>query len=556
MKSRIFHTFSLSTVFAALCAIGGVTSAQVIVPAGEELTLELGQSAIGETGIDGTTGSVHGSNGTAGGTAVIVSGLLNINGGTVDGGAGGNGGAGNQANFGSGGNGAAGGIGVQVIDDGSLNLTAGTVTTGANGNGGVGRFGGNGGGFNSGAGIDFAGNTLAIDNATVIGSSGGQGANASDGASFAQGGDGGAFAFIGPALQFRSGSATISNSTLIGGNGGDGGDGGVVTEDFGSPGGFGGDGSDALIQDGGSIAILSGSFTGGSGGNGGNATGLEAVAGDGGSGRQAVLQNGGQLAIQGGSFIGGDAGNAGIDGLGNPAEYNGYGGTGILSLGGDLNITAGTFTGSSSGDSPGDALAVQSIEDAININISGGTFTAGTSLAGDGRSALTISRRDFDVDAEISGGIFVGSTTSAGHAPALRVGNSSSTSNPANIEISGGQFTPASPTGGAAWINRNVALHLIGTEFLLNGQEIDGLIEDVPFVVTDRGEGVLLEAILFDGNTLRLGLDDNAAQAAHEGLYFDEASTLTITLVQRDDIFRDNFRQAVALADTASPKRW
>jgi len=152
--------------------------------------------------------------------------------------------------------------------------------------------------------------------------------------------------------------------------------------------------------------------------------------------------------------------------------------TSILSLGGDLIITAGTFTGSSSGDSPGDALAIQLVVDATNISISGGTFTAGTSLTGDVRPALTISRRNFDVNIEISGGIFVGSTTSAGHAPALRIGNSSSTSNPANIDISGDQCTPASTT---------------------------------------------------------------TPQAADDGLYLDEASPLTISLVKRDEIFRDNF---------------
>ena len=190
--------------------------------------------------------------GTAGGTAVIVSGLLNINGGTVDGGAGGNGGAGNQANFGSGGNGAAGGIGVQVIDDGSLNLTAGTVTTGANGNGGVGRFGGNGGGFNSGAGIDFAGKH--------------PGHRQRHGHRFQRRPGCQCIGWRQLCARWRrrrirlhrpgrsssdQAAPRFQNSTLIGGNGGDGGGGrrglspktSVLRVDF------GGDGSDALIQE-------------------------------------------------------------------------------------------------------------------------------------------------------------------------------------------------------------------------------------------------------------------------------------------------------------------
>ena len=128
--------------------------------------------------------------------------------------------------------------------------------------------------------------------------------------------------------------------------------------------------------------------------------------------------------------------------------------------------------------------------------------------------------------ARITGGTFAGGQGVDAPAPAFLLNGG------AEVTISGGDFV-AVPGGGAGVVFRGPTLDLLGTEFLLNGIAIAGLTADEPFVVTDRDASLTLTAVLLDGNTLTLGLDDdfNANGAGAAGRFFASDATLRLTLI-------------------------
>ena len=91
--------------------------------------------------------------------------------------------------------------------------------------------------------------------------------------------------------------------------------------------------------------------------------------------------------------------------------------------------------------------------------------------------------------------------------------------------ISGGTFTTASQTITAVAGSR---LNLIGTEFLVNGQQIGGLIYGTTLEMDTRG--MTLSGILADGSPLSVDLNSTDPFPA-QGDFIDPAALLTIRLI-------------------------
>ena len=144
------------------------------------------------------------------------------------------------------------------------------------------------------------------------------------------------------------------------------------------------------------------------------------------------------------------------------------------------------------------------------MTVEGGGFTNGFSVS-DGSLTITggeigdrLSTSFYGI-INLSGGI-VGSDFRAGNLSTInisggQVGTGFIASYGSEVNISGGAFGQAFTAYGGSTVN------LFVRELLLDGLPV-GLVEGVPFVVTDR-DGTLLTAILADGSSFDLTLNQN-----------------------------------------------
>jgi hypothetical protein len=95
------------------------------------------------------------------------------------------------------------------------------------------------------------------------------------------------------------------------------------------------------------------------------------------------------------------------------------------------------------------------------------------------------------------------------------------TSTNAIVNVSGGTFA------GSVQASIGSEFHLLGTEFLLDGIEIPGLVMDEPFTVTDRN--VTLSGVLADGTPFDFDLN---TQNAFNQDFFHHQALVTVTLVE------------------------
>jgi hypothetical protein len=180
---------------------------------------------------------------------------------------------------------------------------------------------------------------------------------------------------------------------------------------------------------------------------------------------------------------------------------------------GQLNVTGGTVNTTVAADggvttiSGGNFNASTSIRpNGGEVNITGGTFAGGCSLC------ITTAGSGSVVN--VSGGSF---GTSLNGLFAVAGAN-------AVINIFGGTFAPLMV------VRADNELHFFGTEFLLDGVPIEGLVYGQPFEIAQRN--VALSGLLADGSTL--GIDLNSVEMAGADAV-SPAALLTVTLILPGD---------------------
>lgn len=325
-----------SVALAALLALPGVASAQVVIGAGGGaggIVSTINGGAGGATGVrgqDGTAGLGGGGAGGAAGTIISP-----------------NGGDGNDGGLGGGGGGGGGGFSNSVSGDITI-----AISGGNGGNGGNAALGGGGGGGGGdGARISAVG-PVTVDAAV----SGGNGGN---GRIIAGGGGGGA------GVVLQGGGGLTVNAAVTGGNGGDGGSGSS---------GSGGGGAGVILQDGGNLTVTA-QITGGS------SPGL-GTEGQGDAGAGVVLGAAGSVTNAVGAAI-----------KGGNASFAGSGGAGVALLAGGTVVNAGTILGGNGGGSSTGGSSGVSSGGAGSGGAAGGTgapkvATGGAGITGAGLTII------------------------------------------------------------------------------------------------------------------------------------------------------------------------
>jgi hypothetical protein len=313
----------------------------------------------GGSGGEGYYGGRGGSGGSGGAGVVLSSGTL-TNGGSINGGLGGNG----VYGYSSSGNGGGGGVGVA--------LSSGTLTNTGSINGGVGGYGGYGGQFaflgGGGGGGGGAGVTVSSGTLTNFGSiNGGAGGVGGYGGYIARNGGSGGVGGVGVILS----SGTLTNQGITtGGAGGNGGPANIAASGAGGAGGAG------IYMQGGALTN-SNAIIGGSGGTSGG-PGTEYNVGCGAGGAGVTLSSG--TLTNDGSITGG-AGGVGING--GPYGVGGGGGGAGLTLSSGTSINDGHITGGAGGNGAyGYFSGGSGGAGGAGVTLSSGTLTNGGSITG------------------------------------------------------------------------------------------------------------------------------------------------------------------------------
>jgi len=185
------------------------------------------------------------------------------------------------------------------------------------------------------------------------------------------------------------------------------------------------------------------------------------------------------------------------------------------SLGSIVNITGGTLRTSER------SLSSGAIKDGGTMNISGGIIDFGDPSAAFKDTGLGI-RVELGGVLNISGGNFEGSSGggSAGARGGIFVEEGGS------VNISGGSFDFGRVTSGRLFGGRLLAsegsqLNLIGTEFLLDGELLENLAIEQPFIITNRD--LTLSGTLLDGSRFSFDLSAFAFDIS-------DSATLSVTL--------------------------
>ncbi len=208
------------------------------------------------------------------------------------------------------------------------------------------------------------------------------------------------------------------------------------------------------------------------------------------------------------------------------------------SISGDANISAGLFP-------EGSLLEAQAGSD---VHINGGSFMGlrdedldegvgrrDASVAAQRGSRVVVnggllsSLGVFGADATITGGtlslLYATGATSRVSGGTFSNGVISFTG---NFIASGGEFD------GYFYANQGANIELVGTEFLIDGEAIDGLLEPGDSVVVNDRGGALLSGILSDGSAFDFMLNEVLVDepfASRTEDYFSQSATLKLTLV-------------------------
>lgn len=190
-----------------------------------------------------------------------------------------------------------------------------------------------------------------------------------------------------------------------------------------------------------------------------------------------------------------------------------------------VNITGGSVGAGSGGQLQAYAGSVVNVIDGTLgilsgdggvVNIGGGTFGSGSLQGGISANLGSV--------VNIAGGAFSETPSSPG---GVVVYDNSV------VNISGGSFTTSNRLFSA---RDGSEVNLFGTEFLLNGEEVDGLAYGMPFEVTNRE--MTLSGTLADGSPFSIDLSSNDPFPA-QGDWVDLNALLTITLSLPGDYNHD-----------------